>query len=231
LLLIDNDKAIGRMLDILLRGEHYRITWALSGRDGLALASANRPDLIILELSLPDIDGFALLQSLREWVAVPMMILSVRGAVEDKVRALNGGANDYMTKPFAGEELLARLRVLQRSEPVMTDPPILIAGPVRVDMATHNVTIDGEAVVLTATEDAIFYLLARHVGRCVSCAHLVGAVWGADLPEKIDELREYIWRLRRKFQMKGAENLIRSHGRTGYMLASPLAYERPSIVA
>ena len=219
LLLLDDDPAIGRMLAMLLEPKRYKVTWARSGQEGLRRAADERPDVIILELDLPDQDGLEVLQSLREWNAAPVLVLSARKEVGDKVRALDAGANDYLTKPFAGEELLARLRVLQRCEPAMTDAPILIAGPLRVNMATHEVSVDGEPVALTATEDAIFYVLARHAGRRVSCAHLLRAVWGAGAAAKIDELREYIWRLRRKLEQRGVENLIRADGGTGYSLA------------
>jgi two-component system KDP operon response regulator KdpE len=231
LLLVDDDPAIGRMLAMLLEPRRYKVTWARSGRDGLQRAAEERPDVVILELDLPDQDGLAVLQSLREWNAAPVLVLSARKEVADKVRALDAGANDYLTKPFAGEELLARLRVLQRCEPEMTEAPILIAGPLRVDMATHEVSVQGEPVALTATEDAIFYVLARHAGRRVSCAHLLRAVWGGGAGAKIDELREYIWRLRRKLEQRGVENLIRADGGVGYSLALLPTHERTPGVA
>jgi two-component system, OmpR family, KDP operon response regulator KdpE len=220
LLLLDDDPAIGRMLAVLLETWRYKVSWARNAQTGLARAREDRPDIIVLELDLPDMEGFALLQALREWNAAPVLILSARTGVADKVRALDAGANDFMTKPFAGEELLARLRVLQRCEPVMTDAPTLIAGPLRVDIATHAVAVNGKAVTLTPTEDAIFYILARHAGQRVTCAHLIRAVWGTDTAAKIDDLRAYIWRLRQKLGRKGASDLIRADGGIGYSLAA-----------
>ena len=221
LLLVDDDPAIGRMLAMLLESGRYKMAWARGGQEGLVLAVEERPDVIVLELDLPDLDGFAVLRALREWNGAPVMILSARKDVSDRVRALDLGANDFLPKPFAGEELLARLRVLQRAEPPLADAPTLIAGPLRVDMATHEISVHGEAVPLTATEDAIFYILARHAGRRVSCAHLLRAVWGTEAAKKIDDLREYIWRLRRKLEQKGAGHLIRADGGVGYSLIGP----------
>jgi two-component system KDP operon response regulator KdpE len=161
----------------------------------------------------------ALLEALREWNAAPILILSARKDVPDKVRALDAGANDFVTKPFFGEELLARLRVLLRSEPPFTGAPLLVTGPLRVDMASRRVAVNGRPVELTATEDAVFYVLARHAGLWVSCAHLVRAVWGAEPSAKIDELREYVWRLRRKLEPQGGGGLIENDGEAGYRLA------------
>lgn len=152
---MDDDPAIGRMLRILLEGERYKVWWTRTGADGLTAAVEHRPDVIILELDLPDVDGFAVLDAVREWNKSPVLILSGRAGVADKIRALDAGANDYMVKPFAPEELAARLRVLQRDEPPMSDGPLLVSGALRIDMATHAATVHGCALGLTATEEAV----------------------------------------------------------------------------
>jgi len=218
LLLVDDDPGIGRMLTALLVQGGYKMRWARTGREGLLQAVEERPDVIVLELCLPDLDGFAVLKALREWNPAPVLMLSVRDTVRNRVRALDGGADDYLAKPFAGEELLARLRVMQRDEPALADPPVLVAGPLRVDMGTQAVTVNGERVIFTATEAAIFHVLARHAGWRVSCPHLTKSIWGAEAGAKISDLREFICRIRRKLEHKGGDHLICAEGSVGYRL-------------
>jgi len=210
------------MLRPLLEGEHYKVLWARTGESGVIQAVNHRPDIVILELDLPDGDGLTVLDALREWNAAPVMILSGRANVADKVRALDAGANDYLVKPFAAAELAARLRVLQRSEPPASDGPLLVSGALRVDMATREVTVGGDLLDLTATEEAILYLLARHAGKLVPCQRLLRAVWGADAatrPSELHELHVYIARIRRKLVDHGGNNLLCGDGIAGYSLS------------
>jgi two-component system KDP operon response regulator KdpE len=216
---VDDDPAIGRLLRVVLEGERYKALWGRSIADGLAHAVEARPDVIILELDLPDGDGFAMLEALREWNEAPILILSGRTGVADKVRALDAGANDYMNKPFAPEELLARLRVLLRSEPPTSDGPLLVCGALRIDMATHEVTVNGRALEPTATEEAILFILARHAGKLVPRERLVRAIWGTDAASKVNDLKVHIAHLRRKLEENGGFNLIRGGGGAGYSLA------------
>jgi two-component system KDP operon response regulator KdpE len=217
-LIVDNDPGIGRMLRILLESERYKVLWSRNGESGLTQAVEHRPDVIILELDLPDGDGFAVLGALREWNEAPVLILSGRTGIADKVRALDAGANDYLAKPFAPEELVARLRVLQRCEPPASDGPLLVTGALKVDMATRVVTVHGSSLELTATEEAVLYILARHAGKLVPCQRLTRAVWGTDATPKLSELRVYIAGLRRKLEEHGGNNLIRGDGSVGYSL-------------
>ncbi len=206
------------MLRILLEGERYKVLWSRDGERGLIQAVEHRPDVILLELDLPDGDGFAVLGSLREWNEAPVLILSGRAGVSDKVRALDAGANDYLVKPFAPEELMARMRVLQRSELPASDGPLLVTGALKIDMASHAVTVNGLSLELTATAGAILYILARHAGKLVPWQRLTRAVWGTDAAPKLAELRVYIAGLRRELEQHGGKNLIRGDGNLGYSL-------------
>jgi two-component system KDP operon response regulator KdpE len=220
---MDHDPGIGRLLRVLLEGERYRVLWRRNGADGLAEGVRSRPEAFILELDLPDADGMTVLRALREWSGAPVLILSVRAGTPDKVRALDAGANDYMVKPFAPEELVARLRVLLRCEPPVDDGPLLVSGGLTMDMATHRITVNGRPLRLAATEEAILHILARHAGKIVPCQRLVRSIWGTDSGSKIHELQVFVARLRRKLEVRGAENLIRGSGRLGYTL--PLGHE------
>jgi len=218
-LIIDDDPAIGRLLRVLLESERYKVVWSRNGASGLTQAVEGRPDVIILELDLPDGDGFTILDALREWNQAPVLILSGRARIADKVRALDAGANDYIVKPFAPEELAARLRVLQRDEPPQSDGPLLLTGALKIDMATREATVSGCSLDLTATEEAVLYMLARHAGKLVPRGRLIRAIWGTDSANKLRDLHVHIARLRRKLEKCGGNNLIRGDGSAGYSLA------------
>lgn len=218
-LIIDGDPAIGRMLRIVLESEGYRVLWSRRGADGMAEAVSSRPDAIILELELPDGSGFAVLGALREWCSAPVLILSGRAGVADKVRALDSGANDYMVKPIAPEELAARLRVMLRCEPPTSGGPLLVSGALRIDMVTREMTIHGRLLELTATEEAVLYILARHAGKLVPRERLLRAVWGTDAARKVHDLQVHVARLRRKLEEHAGVNLIRGEGGAGYSLS------------
>jgi len=219
-LIVDDDPAIGRLLHIVLTGQRYKALWSRSISDGLAQAVESSPDVVILELDLPDGDGFAMLDALREWSVAPVLILTERPGVADKVRALDAGANDYMNKPFAPEELAARLRVLLRSEPATSDAPLLVLGGLRIEMGTREMTMDGHPLGLTATEKAILFILARHAGWLVPREHLVRAIWGPGADGKIHDLKVHIANLRRKLREHGGSNLVQGEGSVGYCLST-----------
>jgi two-component system KDP operon response regulator KdpE len=225
-LIVDDDPGIGRMLRTFLEGERYKVLWSRDGRNGLTQALAHRPDVIILELDLPDGDGFAVLDVLREWNGAPVLILSGRTGVADKVRALDSGANDFQAKPFVPEELAARLRVLQRCETSASDVSLLVSGGLKIDLATRQTTVNGFALTLTATEEVLFYILARHAGRFVPRQRLLRAIWGTDATSKNAELHVYIAQLRRKLEEQGGYDLIRENGSVGYSLALATDHER-----
>ncbi len=218
-LIVDDDPGIGRMLRIFLEGERYKVLWSRSGESGLKKAVESRPDVIILELDLPDGDGFAVLDALREWSQAPVLILAGRADVASKVRALDSGANDFLAKPFIPEELAARLRVLQRCETPTSDVSLLVNGALKIDLATRQATVNGFPLSLTTIEEALFYILARHAGRLVPWQRLLRAIWGTEAVSKNAELHVYIAQLRRKLEEHGGSNLLRGDGRLGYCLA------------
>jgi two-component system KDP operon response regulator KdpE len=221
-LLIDADRPIRRLLRVVLEPHHYKVHEAENGQMGIKEAVAHRPDVIILDLSLPDIDGLTVLKRLREWNRDPVLILSTQNDEENKVAALDSGANDYMTKPFGSAELLARLRVLQRSIPGEPDGPLFIHGDLQVDIISHRVTLRGHQVDFTPTEAAVLYILVRHAGKLVTCRHLLRCVWGNDLENKLHDLHVYIRSLRQKLNGVGDESVIQTEGSAGYRLLLPI---------
>jgi two-component system KDP operon response regulator KdpE len=228
-LLIDADRSMRRLLRVVLEPNHYKVYEAEDGHAGMKEAVARRPDVIVLDLSLPGIDGLTVLKRLREWNRAPILILSDQKDEESKVAALDSGATDYMTKPFGFAELLARLRVLQRSIPGEPDGPLFIHGDLRVDIMSHHITVRDKRVDLTPTEEAVFYILVRHAGKLVSCNHLIRCVWGHNLENKIHDLHVYIRSLRVKLNSVGNENLIQTEGSEGYRLLLPTDCEHSPI--
>ena len=200
-LVVDDEAQIRRFLDIGLRAEGYQVLLAATAAEGLALAAAHAPDLVILDLGLPDREGHEVLGELRQWSSVPVLMLSVRDAEAEKVKALDHGANDYVTKPFGIQELMARLRVLLRSRaaPVDADaPPRFDDGHLVVDLARREVVLDGAPVPLTRKEYAVLALLLRHAGRVVTQQQLLREVWGATHVQDTHYLRIVLGRLRQK---------------------------------
>ncbi|MDQ6647312.1 MAG: response regulator transcription factor [Pseudomonadota bacterium] len=192
---------IRRFLDIGLRAEGYQVLLAANAAEGLALAASQAPDLIILDIGLPDREGHEVLAELRQWSAVPVLMLSVRSTETEKVRALDNGANDYVTKPFGIQELMARLRALLRHHPVAGPAdvsPVYDDGHLMVDLVRREVSVDGRGITLTRKEYALFALLLRHIGRVVSQQQLLREVWGASHVQDTHYLRIVLGRLRHK---------------------------------
>lgn len=225
-MVIDNELAIRRLLRIILEQDRYKVILAENGRMGLKKASAERPDVVILEMELPDIRGLTVLRRFREWSQKPVLILSERSEAADKIRAFDDGADDYLTKPFDNGELLARLRLIQRRLPGVADGPLLMEGDLKVNMASHEVTFKGRKLDFTPTEEALFYMLARHAGKTVTCKHLVRCVWGTDAEDKIHDVRVHVANLRRKLGAYGREMLIRTEGSVGYCLSLASRYKQ-----
>jgi two-component system KDP operon response regulator KdpE len=199
ILVIDDEAQIRRFLDIGLRAEGYEVLLAANAAEGLALAATRSPDLVILDIGLPDREGHDVLAELRQWSQVPVLMLSVRDAESEKVRALDHGANDYVTKPFGIQELMARLRALLRNrsgEPEL--PPLYDDGRLAVDMARREVHLDGELLSLTRKEYAVLTLLLRHGGRVVTQQQVLREVWGATHVQDTHYLRIVLGKLRQK---------------------------------
>jgi two-component system, OmpR family, KDP operon response regulator KdpE len=221
ILVIDDEKQIRRMLKAALDGYGYDIAEAASGREGLNQAAIFHPDLIILDLGLPDLDGAEVIQRLREWTQTPIIILSVREQESEKIKALDAGADDYITKPFSMRELLARLRVALRHAARTNDEPILSFGELVVDLAHRNVTNKGEEVRLTPIEYEILKFLALQAGRVVTHKQLLRAIWGPNYQEQTQYLRVHIGQIRRKIEVDPSQpELIITEPGIGYRLVT-----------
>lgn len=221
ILLIDAEKPTRKLLQMVLEVGRYRVFEAESGEIGIKEAVARRPDVIVMDLSLPDVDGMVLLKQLREWYRAPILILSARDNEALKVSALDGGANDFVSKPFGTAEVLARLRVLQRWDPGSPEGPYYINGDLKVNVTAGVVTIRGRHVELTPTEEALFFTLVRHAGHLITRSHLLRCVWGTDSESKLHDLHVYIRNLRNKLQSASDQVLIQTEGSEGYRLVVP----------
>jgi two-component system KDP operon response regulator KdpE len=207
ILVIDDEPQIQRALRTILTAKKFQVVSAYRGEEGLAFAAANPPDAIILDLSLPDMDGVEVCARLREWTQVPIIVLSVRDSERDKVLALDKGADDYLTKPFGIEELLARIRVaLRHSVQAMGSPETVItAGAIQIDLARHLVYKDGEEVKLTATEFKLLAYLAANSGRVLTHQSILTHVWDSADADHVEYLRVYMAQLRKKLEQNPEE--------------------------
>ena len=221
-LVIDDEKQIRKLLRIVLEEDHYRVLESESGKQGLSDIALRRPDVVLLDLGLADIDGLAVLKRLREWSHVPVLILSVKEGAEDKVNALDAGADDYVTKPFESSELLARLRAIQRRATSASDAPFFRAGSLEIDFNARAVTVKGREVKLTVTEYALLKILAQHAGKVVTHKQLLREVWGPNAEEQSQYLRVYMTHLRKKIEPADArDKLLRTESGIGYRLVPP----------
>lgn len=201
-LVVDDEPQILRALRTILNAHHYRVTLARNGEEGLALAVSENPDIIILDLGLPDIDGIQVCEQLRQWTQIPIIVLSVRNEEGDKVKALDKGADDYLVKPFGAQELLARLRVAQRhaARSHGEQETIVISGELVVDLARHIVTLSGKEVKLTATEFNLLAYLAGHPNRVLTHQNILNQVWGPEYRDNVEYLRVFMSQLRKKLE-------------------------------
>jgi two-component system KDP operon response regulator KdpE len=200
ILIIDDELQIRRLLRVTLEGTGYRVREAATAALGLNEAAVRRPDAVILDLGLPDADGLDVLRRLREWSGLPVLILSVRGEETQKIAALDAGADDYLTKPFGGGELLARLRVLLRRAQPAGEVSIVNFGDVEVDYTTRTVTRAGTDVHLTGKEYALLRLLLQHRGKVVTHRQLLRDLWGEKAEDQTHYLRVYMTHLRQKLE-------------------------------
>jgi two-component system KDP operon response regulator KdpE len=201
-LVIEDERQIRRFLHANLTAEGFAVLEAETAREGRAEAARHRPDLVLLDLGLPDEDGLSVLHALREWSQVPIIILSARNQEADKVCALDAGADDYLTKPFGVAELMARIRVALRhhANAAGGDEPVIAVGDLKIDLAAHTVERRGEAVKLTPLEFKLLTELARHHGKVLTHRHLLCEVWGPSAVEHSHYLRIYMAQLRQKLE-------------------------------
>ena len=219
ILVIDDEAAIRRFLKIILEADGYTFLEASSGQEGLVMAATNRPDLIVLDLGLPDVDGVAVLKRLREWSTVPVIVLTVRDSETDKVALLDAGADDYLTKPFSTPEFQARIRVALRHTQSMPTEPVFLSGDLEVDLSDREVRVAGQIVKLTATEYEILRILILHAGKVVTQRQLLKEVWGPNAVEQTQYLRVYIGQLRKKLEQDASQpELILTEPAVGYRL-------------
>lgn len=200
ILVADDDPQFLRALRITLAAKGYEVVVAADGRQALSLAIDERPDLVMLDLGMPRLDGVAVIEGLRGWSAAPILVVSGRTGAGDKVQALDAGADDYVTKPFAMDELLARIRALTRRVPGQDAEPVVAFGDVTVDLAAHAVERAGERVRLTPTEWKVLELLLRNPGRLVTRQTLLTEIWGSEHVTDTGYLRLYLAQLRRKLE-------------------------------
>ena len=225
ILVIDDDRSLLRALRLGLQSAGHEVTAVENGESGLAHAALLQPDVVVLDIGLPDMDGLSVCRRIREWSDVPIIILSATGAENRKVAALDGGANDYVTKPFSMAELEARIRVVVRNRlPVNEiDPdagPLIVRGPLELDLLHHEAQLNGRGVPLTAKEFEVLSFLARHANRTCTHQMILSAVWGVGYGEESQYVHAYVHRLRHKLNDADG-GLIRSVPGVGYLLHAP----------
>lgn len=200
ILIIDDEVQIRRLLEITLSANGYKVSEAANGKEGCALTASLNPMLVLLDLGLPDMDGLEVLKRIREWYALPVIILSVRNSEEDIIKALDNGANDYLSKPFRTGELLARIRVAIRQNNKTEADSALVFGSLTIDLAKHLAFKNNEIIKLTSTEYSILALLAKNEGRVLTHMFILKEIWGTGYQEQTQYLRVFIAQLRKKIE-------------------------------
>ncbi len=218
-LIVDDESAIRKFLRVTLSAQSYTILEATSGQEALTMAAKDKPDIVILDIGLPDIDGVEVTRLLRQWTEIPIIILSVRGSEGDKIAALDAGADDYLTKPFGVGELLARLRAALRRVAQKAGGPIFTSGNLKVDLSRRLITISGREVQLTPTEYELLRVLVTHAGKVMTHHFLLREVWGAEYGDELHMLHVNISNLRRKIESDPARpQFIITEPGVGYRL-------------
>ncbi len=219
ILIIDDEPQILRALKTILTARHFQVELASTGEQGLALAAATSPDVIVLDLSLPDMDGIHVCEQIREWSRVPIIILSVRDGESDKVAALDMGADDFLTKPFGIEELMARIRVALRHKELSIGnvKSVINVGSLQIDLAHYTVTRSGVEIRLTATEFKLLAYLVSNTDKVLTHKSILIHVWGDEDANHVEYLRVYIGVLRKKLEVNPNEpSLIQTEPGIGY---------------
>lgn len=200
ILVIDDESQIRKLLEITLDSNGYKTLFASNAKEGILMAANHPPDLIVLDLGLPDDDGQNVLVQLREWFLNPIIILSVKSAENEIVKALDNGANDYLTKPFRTQELLARIRACLRNLNGVSAEPIVFIDAIQIDFSARIVKVNGEIIKLTATEYSLLSLLIKNEGRVLTHQHILKEVWGPSYIDQTQYLRVFIAQLRKKIE-------------------------------
>jgi two-component system KDP operon response regulator KdpE len=222
-LLIDDEPPIRRLLRTALAAHDYRLVESATGEDGLQQAATRQPDLIIVDLGLPDLDGIQVIRRLREWTATPIIVLSARGQEHDKIEALEAGADDYVSKPFGVGELVARLRAAWRrvTRGQQPDEPLFTVGGLKVDQGLRRIFVGEREVHLTPIEYRLLTTMVRHAGKVVTHAQLLKEVWGPPYVGQSHYVRVYMAQLRRKLEENAARpRYLLTEPGVGYRLAA-----------
>jgi two-component system KDP operon response regulator KdpE len=221
ILIIDDEEQMRRLLRITLEANDYRVAEAATGKAGITEAAMVRPDLIVLDMGLPDMTGSEVLVAIRAWTTIPVLVLSVRGSEQDKVTMLDLGADDYVTKPFSPAELLARVRVaLRHAATKGMDTPIVRVGDVEIDLAVRIVKKAGVTVKLTSTEYSIIRFLAQHEGRVLTYSQILREVWGNQYADATHYVHVHVAAVRRKLEDNPSRPaLILTESGVGYRLS------------
>ena len=223
ILVVEDDRSVSNLITTTLKINHYTYIAASTGNEAISLCASHHPDLILLDLGLPDIDGIEVIQTVRSWSEALIIIISARGEDSDKITALDSGADDYLTKPFSIEELLARIRAAQRRMNYLSSgsekTPVFVNGDLTIDYTSRQVTLAGKEVRLTAIEYRLLTLLSGNVGKVLTHSYIISRIWGGGVETDIISLRVYMTSLRKK--LKAAQpgfNLIETHIGIGYQM-------------
>jgi two-component system KDP operon response regulator KdpE len=221
-LIVDDEKSISRFIKVSLEAESYRCLQAQGGAEAISLIASQQPDIVLLDLGLPDIDGMDVIRRVREWSDVPVIVVSARGQEREKVEALDAGADDYMTKPFGSAELQARIRAALRRKGAESngEESVVTLGELQIDPANRRVLLQGKAIHLTPTEYRLLTQLARYRGRVLTHSFLIREIWGAGMPEDTQSLRVCMGNLRRKIETDpAAPRYLLTEVGVGYRMA------------
>ena len=222
ILIVEDDTSIMNLITITLKINGYSYITADCGKTGITLCASHHPDLILLDLGLPDIDGIEVIRTVRTWANTPIVVISARGEDRDKIDALDSGADDYLTKPFSVEELLARIRAVQRrlqySSNSTQEESIFTNGALRIDYTSSVVTMDGKELHLTPIEYKLLILLAKNVGKVRTHSYIIERIWGTGIESDIVSLRVYMAGLRKKLKQGQNPPLIQTHVGIGYQM-------------
>lgn len=225
ILVVEDDRSVANLIATTLKLNHYSYLTASCGNEAISLCASHRPDLILLDLGLPDIDGIEVIRSVRTWSSAVIIIISARGEDSDKIAALDSGADDYLTKPFSIEELLARIRAAARRMQYIEDRqmqnPVFVNGDLTIDYPSRLVCVAGQEVHLTAIEYKLLTLLASHAGRVLTHSYIIDRIWGGGVETDIVSLRVYMTSLRKKLRAAKPElnlTLIETHIGIGYQM-------------
>lgn len=222
ILVVEDDAAVRNLITVTFETQNYRFESASDGRQALLAVTSQQPDIVLLDLGLPDMDGVAIIRRIRSWSAMPILVISARSDDRDKIAALDAGADDYITKPFSVDELLARIRTTLRRLSVLSPAPDaqeFVNGDLRIDYAAHCVYFAGQELHLTPLEYKLLCLLAKNVGKVLTHQYILKEVWGSNLSGDVASLRVFMVTLRKKLEGRGEPgSYIQTHVGIGYRL-------------